>query len=47
MFCELEDDPVFMKYGKKVLKPVKLKDQFPLHPVIKLIFLETMTAMDY
>lgn len=47
VFCELEDDSVFTEYGKKVLKPVKPKDQFPLHPVIKSLFLETMTEMGY
>lgn len=47
VFCELEDDLVFTEYGKKVLKPVKPKDQFPLHPTIRPLFLETMTAMDY
>jgi len=46
-FCELEDDQVFIEYGKKVLKPVKPKDQFPLHPLIKPLFLETMIAMGY
>ena len=46
-FCELEDDPVFMEYGKKVLKPVKPKDQIPLHPAVKPLFLETMTTMGY
>ena len=47
IFCELEDDQVFMEYGKKVLKPVKSKDQFPLHPAIKPLFLETMQNMGY
>lgn len=46
-FCELADDPVFIEYGKKVLKPVKPKDQFDLHPAIKPLFLETMTIMGY
>ncbi len=47
IFCELEDDQVFMEYGKKVLKPVKPKDQFPLHPTIEPLFLETMQTMGY
>ncbi len=47
VFCELEDDLVFIEYGKKVLKPVKPKDQFPLHTVIKPLFLETMATMGY
>ncbi len=46
-FCELEDDSIFIEYGKKVLKPVKPKDQFALHPTIKPLFLEVMTAMGY
>lgn len=46
-FCELEDDSVFVEYGKKVLKPVKPKKQFTLHPMIKSLFLETMTDMGY
>lgn len=46
-FCELEDDSVFIEYGKETLKPVKPKDPFPLHPLIKPLFLETMKKMGY
>lgn len=46
-FCELKDDPIFIEYGNKVLKPVKSKDEFPLHPMIKPLFLETMAVMGY
>jgi len=46
-FCELDDDLVFIEYGKKVLKPVNPRDQFELHPTIKPLFLETMAVMGY
>jgi len=46
-FCEIEEDPIFIEYGKKVLKPVKPKNPFVLHPTIEPLFLETMQTMGY
>ncbi len=46
-FCELAEDPVFVEYGQKVLKPVKPKDPFVLHPAIEPLFSETMKVLGY
>lgn len=46
-FCELENDPTFIEYGKKVLKPVQPKEKFSLHSAIKPLFLETMAIIEY
>lgn len=43
----LDDDPVFLSYGKKILHPVDSVSPFDLHPVIQKPFAETMKMLGY
>jgi hypothetical protein len=46
-FCGLEEDDVFIEYGKKTLKGVKPKGAFDMHPAILPLFTETMNKLGY
>jgi hypothetical protein len=47
VFCGLLHDDVYINYGQSVLKPVKNKQPFVLHPNILPLFNETMNILGY
>lgn len=46
-FCELDDDKTFFEYGDKILRPVKSKEPYELHPAIESTFKDVMISLGY
>lgn len=46
-FCGLEHDTIMIEYARTILKPVKPRPSFDLHPELMPIFKSIMTALRY